>query len=193
MTKLVWTFLALLAGVAAGLGLTALAVDRPPNFGAVEAGAWVTRPKIGSADADPYSRALLSAQGAIPLGASEGVELTAVIDTAGRPLTGRCAYRLSGPVPASRYWTLTAYRPDGQLVGGLDRRSGFTSAEVVRDQTGTAEIRLSAAPAPGNWIPLPADGAFTLSLRLYDTQISSNARAIDAASVPRIERGACRT
>ncbi|HRJ70503.1 MAG TPA: DUF1214 domain-containing protein [Beijerinckiaceae bacterium] len=191
MTNLVWTFLALLAGIAGGLGVTAWSVDSPPNFGVVEAGAWITRPKVGSTEADPYSRALHSAQGTIPLGASEGVELTAAVDSAGRRLTAECAYRFHGPVPASRYWTLTAYRHDGRLVGDGERRSAFTSAEVVRNQSGNAEIWLAATPRPGNWIPLPPDGAIDLSLRLYDTQFSSNARAIDAASVPRLDRESC--
>lgn len=192
MSKLVWTFLALLAGAAAGLGLTAYAVESPPNFGVVEAGAWVTRPRVGAIDADPYSRALLSAQGMVPLGSSEGVELTASVDSAGRRLSARCAYRLHGAIPASRFWTLSAYRDDGQGAGGADRRSSFTSSEVVRDQSGNAEIRLAADPAPGNWIALPREGTFQLSLRLYDTQVSSNARAIDRASVPRIDAESCR-
>jgi hypothetical protein len=191
VTKLVWTFLALLVGVFSGLGLTAIAVEDPPNFGVIEAGAWMTRPRIGAVDADPYSRALMATRGEIPLGAAEGVTLTAVADADKRPLSGRCIYRFHGPIPSARYWTLTAYNQAGTPLGGSRQRSSFTSAEVVRNHLGNAEIVLSPTPQPGNWIPLDPNRPFELALRLYDAQVSGNARAIDAASVPRLTREAC--
>ena len=192
MTKLVWAFLSTLAGVMLGLGLTALAVSSPPDFGVVEAGPWQTRPKIGSVEADPYSKALMAARGEIPMGTAEGLLLHARQDSDGQPLNGQCTYRLSGTFPAASYWTLTAYRPDGSTGESHGLRGGYTSADVIQFEGEPLAVMLSPDPQPGNWLPLDPTRGFELALRLYETQVSSNAHALDKASVPAIQREGCR-
>ena len=192
MTKLVWAFLSILAGVALGLGLTALSVDQPPNFGVVSVGPWQTRPRIGSAEADPYSKALMATRGEIPMGTAEGLLLSARADSDGQPLTGACSYRLAGTIPAASYWTLAAYRPDGSTGESRGLRGVYTSTDVLQIEGEPLTVLLSPDPQPGNWLPLDPTQAFEVVLRLYETQVSSNAQAIDKASVPAIFRGNCR-
>jgi len=192
VTKLVWAFLSVLAGVLIGLSLTTLAVERPPDFGVHQAGPWITRPRIGSVDADPYSKALLAARGEVPLATAEGVQFRASRDSDGARLTGRCTYRVVGPVPQAAYWTLTVYRGDGTTAEAAGLRGGYTSSEILVFERAQPEFLLSPDPQPGNWLPLQPDIDFEVSLRLYDTQVSSNLNALDAASMPAIRRQACR-
>ena len=191
VTRIVLAFLASLAGGLLGLGLTALSVETPPDFGVVQAGPWVTRPKIGTAEADPYSKALMAVRGALPMAAAEGLMLTATRDSAGASLNGQCTYKVAGPTPGASYWTLTAYDPEGGSGERHGVRAGFTSAEIVRFENQPAAIVFSAQPRPGNWVPLRADRPFELILRLYELQVSASAHAIDATMLPAIERVSC--
>ena len=198
MTKLVWAFLSILAGALMGLGLTAMSVENSPGFALVKSGAWVARPRVGSVDADPYSKAFLATRGEVPMGAAEGLMITATRDDMGDLLDIRCTYRLSGPVPSARYWTLAVHdsRERGPSESAL--RTSYTSAEVLRLSNTPVSIMISAEPQPGNWIPLPAMQpkssyhSFEVALRLYDAQVSTNAYALDAATVPKIIRETCR-
>lgn len=191
VTRIVLAFLAGLTGGLIGLGLTALSVETPPDFGVVRAGPWVARPKIGTVEADPYSKALMAVRGALPMAAAEGLMLTATRDSAGGGLTGQCTYRVAGPTPGASYWTMTAYDPDGGSGERHGTRTGFTSTEIVRFENQPAEIVLSAQARPGNWVALRADQPFQLVLRLYELQVSASAHAIDATMLPAIERVSC--
>ena len=183
--------LTLSCGVALGLGLTWLTVERGHGFGAVRAGPWTAWPRTGSPDADPYARAVLARSGEIPLALAEGLTFTASVDSRGAPLDGACAYRVTGRLPQARYWTLTLTDARGRLVDNEARRHGFVSREVLRDATGAFDMAVGPRVAPGNWLPSGRPGPFALALRLYDTPVSATAFALDAASLPAIERGDC--
>ena len=178
-------------GVALGLGATWLAVERGYGFGAVNAGPWTSWPKTGSSEADPYARAVMARTAEVPLGAAEGMSFIAMTDGRGAALDARCEYIVRSPVPSARFWSLTPMSPKGGRLAPEDLRAGYTSAEVVRAQNGDFAIQLSREPRPGNWMPMPAAGPFLLMFRLYDTQFSAVSSGLDAASMPRIERGAC--
>ncbi|MDJ1159042.1 DUF1214 domain-containing protein [Chelatococcus sp. SYSU_G07232] len=182
---------ALTVATLSGLGSAYLAVRDVPPFGAAVSGPWTAWPRLGARDIDPYARAVLARTADLPLGPGEGLTFSARTDDAGRPLEAGCAYRLAGPVPAARAWTLTLYDEAGRLVDNPARRHGFTSAEVLRDGAGTATLVLSRSVQSGNWLPLPQQGRFTLVLRLYDTPASASAAALDARAMPSIERTAC--
>lgn len=190
MRKFLGLLLAVVLGAALGLGITALAIESPPNFGVIESGPWIARPGIGSTGADPYSRALMAARGEIPMGASEGVVLTAARDSDGQPLSLRCTYRIEGIIPAANFWTLTLYRSDG-AVAAASGRVGYTSSEALVGESGQVTITLSADPFAGNWIPLSGTGAFELHLRLYETQLSSTGQALEKVVMPSITREKC--
>lgn len=180
---------ALLLGAGLGLGSAYLTLRRDFPIGGVRAGAWVTWPRVGSKEADPYARAVIARRGDIPLGIGEGLALTATGDDAGRPFDSACSYRITSPVPPARFWTLTLYEADHPAEES--GRSGFTSAEILRDAEGRFEITLSREARPGNWLPLPAAGRLRLVLRLYDTPATVGSAALDARSVPAVTRLDC--
>ena len=178
-------------GVALGLALTFVAVERGLGFGAVNAGPWTGWPRTGSRDADPYARAVLSRTGETPLGTAEGLSFVARADSAGALLDPRCDYVVGGATPAARWWTISVMTPEGRLVPNAARVTGFTSAEIVRDAEGAFEIIASSAARPGNWLPLEPSSPFIFVLRLYDTTLSATSSALDGNSMPSITRRRC--
>lgn len=179
--------------LAAGLGLSSAwwmtGGDYP--FGAVRSGAWTVWPRAGSRDADPYTRAVNARTGGIPLGVGEGLVLRAAADDAGRALDVRCVYRIGTTAPQARYWSLTLYDEAGRPVDTPLKRASFSSAEVLRDQSGGFMIVLSREAGSGNWLMMPEAGGVSLVLRLYDTPASSAAAALDPRSLPSIARLEC--
>jgi hypothetical protein len=178
----------------AGLGLASAhyAVAGRPPFGMVEVGPWTAWPRSGGRSIDPYLRAYLARGVHLPLGSGEGLELVAERDDSGQALDGRCRYLVTGTTPATRAWTLSVTDPDGQAFRLPLERSGFTDAEIVRDERPGLRIAAATAPEAGNWLPLPAGGRFQFRLRLYDTPISGHASELRPDGLPRIGRVDCR-
>lgn len=189
--RIVALFVALALGAALGLASAWMAVRGGLAFGAARAGPWVAYPHRGGLDRDPYAAAALARTGETPFDVAEGVAFRATADSSGAPLHGGCAYRLSGTVPPARFWTLAVTDAKGRLVANPAARHGFTSAELVRAETGGFEIMLAPQARPGMWLPTSGLGKLTLSLRLYDSSASAAAGALKAADLPRIERLDC--
>jgi hypothetical protein len=183
---------ALVLALGLGLGTAYLAVGGGYPFGSVRIGAWTVWPRVGSQDVDPYARAVMARNGAIPLGTGEGLVLSASVDDAGRPLDARCVYRVGSVVPPSRVWTLTVYNESEPTdPPPVDRRRGLTSAEILRHSDGTFEVTVAPEARSGNWIPMPAGGRVSLVLRLYDTPVAANSTALDRSVLPAIEQVEC--
>jgi hypothetical protein len=181
------TLATLVAGLTGGVALSSgmLRAARPP--GTVVAGDWKTWPRAGAPDGDPYARALFAKRGEAPLAPAEGLALYGDRDSSGAALTSGCAYRIAGRIPSARAWTVAVYRPDGSLAENAARRYALTSAEAVGD----GEVVLARDPQPGNWLPVGPEGAFVVTLRLYDSPLTSAAAALDGERLPRIERIGC--
>lgn len=178
----------------AGLGLASahLAVAGRPLVGKVEIGAWTVWPRGGARDADPYMRAFLSRGPHLPLAAGEGLDLIAERDGDGTPLIGRCRYTITGVTPATRSWTLTVADREGRPLTERLGRATMTDAEILRTDEEPMRIVASAAPAAGNWLPIPENDRFTLRLRLYDTPVSSHAASLSPTLLPLVQRIDCR-
>lgn len=191
MSSLLKALVAGAAGIALGLWLTFVAVDRGFGFGAVQAGPWTFVPRAGAPDADPYARATYARSGEIPLGIADGLTFLGRRDSRGAKLNPACEYRVAGPLPVARFWTLSVMRPDGRPFVAASGRAGFTSSELLRDAAGDFTIVLARNARPGNWLQLPPDGGFVVMLRLYDTAAGATISSVNATAVPRIEKGAC--
>lgn len=186
-------------GLSGGFGSAWYMLTRADPPGAVRSGAWIAWPRQGAMDADPYSRALIARNGLLPLGLGEGLVLVARGDDDGEALSAGCTYRLSGRMPPARAWTLTLTDRSGRLplVATADAqvppwpRTGFTSAEVLRDEAGRVSITVSPTLVAGDWLPAPQRGPFQLVLRLYDTPVAGSATALDRAALPAIIRQGC--
>lgn len=184
--------LALVIAFSGGVFSSIAAIEADPGLEAVTIGPWVAAPLAQTAAANPYAKARRSREGEFPLGQAEGLAFHALTDSAGRPLSGRCAYRLSGNTPASRLWTLhltdgTAAPIDG---AGIFPRA-MHSTRLQREPDGSFTLHLDDTARSGNWIKLDHAGPVVLHLTLFDTPAAGNFGLIDL-TMPRIERVECR-
>jgi hypothetical protein len=174
-----------------GLGATYLALTRGAAFGALRIGAWTAWPKTGTADVDPYARATIARTGQLPIGLGDGVGFSAQHDDSGRFLDGRCEVVLSGVTPPARFWTITLYNVEGQLVANSVSRYGFTSQEIIRRADGSFEIVAAPRASAGNWLPTGGVDRYLLVLRLYDTAVGASTRAGREVPMPAIQMRTC--
>jgi hypothetical protein len=181
----------LLIAAALGLGATWFTLTRGVAFGALTVGAWTAWPRSGSADIDPYARAMIARTGELPTGMGDGISFYAHTDNLGNAFDGRCTFSISGMTPAARYWTVTLYTPEGRLVANTIDRHGFTSEEIVRDSDGRFTITVAPLARPGNWLPTGGIEQFVLVWRLYDTAIGVASRTAKESPMPAVERRGC--
>ncbi len=191
MTIVLKLLLALCVSLVLGLGMSFYALNQGYGFGAIQLGAWTAWPRTGSPDADPYARAVLARSGEIPLGLGEGLSLIARRDDSGRELSPSCSYLIKGHVPKARAWSLILTDQQGRLIATDLGRSGFTSAEVVRDEENNLTIRVAREVRSGNWLAVDGQTPFVLVLKLYDTITRSNLSALEPADLPVIQRESC--
>lgn len=180
----------LLLALGLGLGATYLVLKGDPPFGSLSIGPWKAWPTLGSANADPYMRAILAQRSEVPLGIGEGLGFTAATDSDGRPLDSACTYRVGSVVPNARLWTLSIYDAGGRIPQTELGRGSFTSAEIVRDAQDQFTIALSRTLQDGNWLQLPGSGPFSIVLRLYDTPGAAGTGLTESA-FPVIQRMGC--
>jgi len=174
-----------------GLGATWFALTQGTAFGAIAIGAWTAWPKTGTASVDPYARAAIARNGELPIGSGDGVAFFAVEDDRGRLLDGRCDVTLAGTTPQARFWTLTLYDLEGQMIANSLDRQGFTSQEVVRNADGSFAIVVAPRARSGNWLPTGGAERYVLVLRLYDTPVGVATRASREVSMPSVTLERC--
>jgi hypothetical protein len=191
MRLLFGSLFSLVVAAAIGLGATWMAVTQGTAYGGVTIGAWTAWPKVGTADIDPYARAMIARSGELPVGSGDGVAFYARSDDAGRTLDGRCNFVLSGITPQARYWTITLYDLGGRLVANSMQRHGFTSQEIIRRSDGSFDVTVGPRARPGNWLPTGAIERYVLILRLYDTPIGVATRTGRDAPMPSIAERGC--
>lgn len=191
MRLILITLVALTIATIVGLGTTWTTATRGVNVGTIAIGAWTARPKTGTSDIDPYSRASIARSGELPIGTGDGVMFTANADDAGRPLDGRCDVIVKGVTPAARFWTMTIYDTKGQLVANSLQRYGFTSQEIVRGSDGGFELRITSRSRAGNWLPTGGLDRYMLAMRLYDTPVGVGTRTQKDAPMPSVKTVGC--
>ena len=190
--RLVFVALVALALAAAvGLGSTWMTTTRGTELGTLTIGAWTARPRIGTTDIDPYSRATITRNGELPIGTGDGIAFTARADDRKKLLDGRCDVVVSGVTPAARFWTLTLYDDKGHLVANSLQRYGFTSVEIVRGADGGFEIHIASRARAGNWLPTGGIERYSLMFRLYDTPVGVATRTKRDAPMPQIATVGC--
>jgi hypothetical protein len=188
---LLGSLFALAVAAIVGLGSTYLALTRGAAFGPLTIGSWTAWPKTGTVDADPYARASIARSGRLPTALGDGVSFTASTADNGRPFDGRCDIVLAGVTPVARFWTVTLYNSDGELVANSIGRFGFTSQEIVRHADGSFEIAVSPRANPGNWLPTGGVEHYVLVLRLYDTAVGVSTKAGREVPMPTVTIRSC--
>jgi hypothetical protein len=183
--------LALALATFVGIGTTWMTATKGTDLGTLTIGSWTARPKTGTADIDPYSRATIVRNGELPIGTGDGVAFTTASDDKKKPLDGRCDVVLSGVTPPARFWTLTLYDSRGHLVANSLQRYGFTSQEILRAADGSFEIHVASRSRAGNWLPTGGIERYALMLRLYDTPVGVATRSQREAPMPAIVTLGC--
>jgi hypothetical protein len=189
--RLIAIVIAMVVGIISGLSLTWLASAGSIGFGTINVGAWTAWPKSGTADADPYSRAIYARAGELPLGSTDGIAFVARSDDNGTLLDGRCDIHVSGKLPNARFWTLTIYDTQGRLIENAAGRYGFTSAELLWKPDADMEIVLAPRARSGNWIPTGGRERVSAVLRFYDAPIGLGGRSSDKIEMPAVWQEFC--
>ncbi|MEE4201306.1 DUF1214 domain-containing protein [Erythrobacter sp.] len=149
-------------------------------------GPWTTGVDYGSADASALTRAAVALHGILALPASEARYFEADTDSAGRPLSGDCTYRISGSDLAGAWWSITAYNSDGFLIENPARRYSVPN-RLASPNGGDWSITVSADDTGSLRLPVARGEPFSLVLRLYVSEDAANPR------LPSIERRECVT
>lgn len=179
-----------LIALALGLASANIALDRGFAFQEKTSGSWSGWLHATAPEADPYTQAHFGRNGILPPPPNESLVFISRQDTAGNALAGSCSYEISGAFPPARRWTMTVYDTAGQLIANPANRFGFSNRTVLFNGDGTATITLSAAPRPGNWLPLDPDRVHILALAFYDTPLARDALLSDPV-LPAIRRTGC--
>jgi hypothetical protein len=156
-----------LAGAAIGVGAAVYSVRAGAFGSSVRIGPWATGSDFGTAEAGAYTRAVVALRGLLALPAREARYYTASQDDSGRPLDGRCAYRIRGGEADGAWWSLTLYGRDGFLVRNPANIWSVGSAALPPAERQGWAITASPDRRPGHWLPTGSIDRFELTLRIY--------------------------
>ncbi len=185
------TLLAVAIAVVVGGGSVRYILQAQEGVDAIHIGAWTAFPAVGTADADPYSKARVARAGVLALGQAEGLPFVADRDEDGEPLRRECSYAIEGSFPTARFWTLyAADRSMDVIVTGKPRPAALQSYEILRRPDNSALISASERPSPGNWLPVAGSGPLYFVLTFYDTPIASSTGLSDTV-LPQIRKAGC--
>jgi hypothetical protein len=107
---------------------------------------------------------------------ADAVDFTSTRDAAGAPLRSSQPYTLTfqpGQLPPARaYWSLTLYDQQQKLAANaLGRYTLGSNDDLLVDPDGSLTLHIQRDPPAENrernWLPAPAAGTFSASLRLY--------------------------
>lgn len=174
-----------------GAGSVWLALDRDFEFGTITIGSWKAFATRGTPQADPYSQARFSREADLALGTAEGLTFIARQDDSGAPLRLQCAYRIAGPLPPARFWTLHARDEAGKVIRRAGSRApALHSYAMLREGDNTVATTVSRHPSPDNWLAVEGSGDFILVMTFYDTAMASGSR-ITEIELPQITQTGC--
>jgi hypothetical protein len=179
-----------LLGVALGLGSLAAATFtiRAPHE--ERFGPWRGTSLVGRAPDNPWQRVAIATRGLVGLPRSETLYLETSADEGGRPFEPGCRYRFSGPALPARWWSLTPYAADWELIPNPDGVYSIGSHNVALDAGGRFSVRMHAGAAGPAELPLGETPGTWVVLRLYHPEAGVAERP-GAIEWPRIEREAC--
>lgn len=183
---------AVLLGLVAGIGSAVVVIASGGGVGdSREVRGWRYNPLVGSAAAGPYTRAMVAKSGLLALTKAETIYFVLQRDTAGKRLSARCRYRLSGGALPARWWSVTIYAADDFLPVNGDQAESADATRVAKGAGGRWSVEVSATrPATGDWISSKNAGTFDLQLRLYNP--SATARDTpQSIPMPTIETLGC--
>ena len=178
------------AGIALGAGVAVWHVRASAWGSGQHLGPWTTGTDYGTADAGAYTRAVVALRGLLALPRREARYYNAAVDDAGRPLDGRCHYRVSGARHGGSWWSLTLYDRDGYLVANPAGIHSVPSPILSASELDGWSIAAAPSPQPGRWLPTGGLDRFELTLRVYLPEDGGRYN-LPRERLPRIERVSC--
>jgi hypothetical protein len=179
---------AILVGLAVGLLSVGWAIEKVVDAQSERIGPWRTNPNIGSEDADPYTKAYVALHGLLALNRTEAIYFTAVQDSSGELLSGRCSYVVKGSAIDTRWWTITAYGSDDYLIANAQGRYSISVHDVGEEDFSFMVAK--HAPSSGGFLPHGGVKRFSLTLRAYNPS-PALMNQLDTIELPTITKGAC--
>lgn len=171
-------FFAVLAGLSFGWLSVRQMMDLPARASTDgKTGAWHEVAPAGDSFAAFYTMAHFLSRGQVPPPADVRLFVREKDDD-GNALRGECLVTLHGRLPPARWWFVSSER-DGEAPLRLD------AGHAILDPDGAITVNLARAPAPGNWIALESDGAYTLELVLHEPATGT------MPPLPSVKRGGC--
>lgn len=179
----------LIVGLAAGAAYAVHTVRKGAMGSTVLIGPWTTATDLGTARQSAKTRAVVALNGLLALPAREARYYNAAVDDAGRPLDGRCRYRVTGGKLPGRWWSLTLYDAAGYLAG--PGPYSIESAAIPAAEAARWTVIVSPDRQEAHWLPTAGLDRFALTLRTY---LPENAGRTSPArdQLPGIRREACR-
>lgn len=181
----------LLVAIGGGAASVWYVLNSQAGVGALTVDGWTAFPKIGTPEADPYSKARIAREGVLSLGRAEGLTFVAERDSEGNTLRRDCSYQVTGTTPPARFWTMfVADKSLAALHNASGRVPATHSQAVLRRSDNSFTVAFGPHPTPGNWVSVAGAGPMTLVLTLYDTPIETNT-GIEGIQLPRVKRTVC--
>lgn len=154
-------------------------------------GPWQALVPSRTGDVPPYERAKLALLTQAQLGFGEGLRFVAKTDSQGEPLHSRCRYRMEGPAPKARVFTIYATDLDGNWYQMPKGSFDFLHSQMVDyDAANNISVHIGPNMSFDDWLLLPADKPFLLIYSLYDTAIGAVSDT-SQIELPKIKRIGC--
>jgi hypothetical protein len=179
-----------LLGLALGTGAAIWSVRTGAFGSSARIGPWTTGGDIGTTSASAWTRATVARHGLLALPAREARYYSAAEDDDGRPLDGRCRYRISGGDAGGAWFSLTLYDPTGYLVANKVGLHSVGSAAMAPAERSAWAVTAAPDPQPGRWLPTGGLERFNLTLRVY-LPADGGRSNLSRERLPRIARLGC--
>ena len=186
------------------LGLAAGAVTALSAAGMIGAGAsvgnqigvngWNSDWTIGSAAANPWTRARVARHGLLALTKEEAVYFTTNVDSGGNRLSEDCTYEVTGGDMPGQWWSITLYDATSYLPRNKDNALSFdmTKAAASGDSAAWSFSVAAEGPQTGNWVSSHMAGEFDMTLRIYKPTPELIADPEGVLPTPSVKRLTCR-
>lgn len=179
--------------VAGGLGSSWYMIERGSALTTKRIGPWTAWTAAGRPDADPYTRAHFMRRGMLPVSTALAVTYEAIVDNERERLHSSCEYIIDGAEPPDgRFWTISVFDEQGQLIPNPADRYSYNSATVLRAPGNRLQIALARSARPGNWLPTGGAGRITLVMSVEEIAQSPGEASRTPWQPPEIRRTACR-